>query len=94
MIDGLTLGGTTPGPLIIVVAFVGFLGGWAKQVLGPEAPFFAYHVLWPQGFGRHFDATAAALTAAATPALFRFEVGVMPLLAACALAGLLIGLGR
>lgn len=39
MIDGLALGETTPGPLIMVVAFVGFLGGWAKQVLGPDALF-------------------------------------------------------
>ena len=37
MIDGLALGETTPGPLIIVVAFVAFLGGWSKQVLGPES---------------------------------------------------------
>ena len=110
MIDGLALGETTPGPLIMVVAFVGFVGGWVKQVLGPDALFlggalaatvvtfftflpsfvfilaggplveathgelgftaplsaitaavvgvilnlalfFAYHVLWPQGFG-------------------------------------------
>lgn len=28
MIDGLALGETTPGPLIMVVAFVGFMGGW------------------------------------------------------------------
>ncbi len=28
MLDGLALGETTPGPLIMVVAFVGFLGGW------------------------------------------------------------------
>jgi chromate transporter len=39
MIDGLALGETTPGPLIMVVSFVGFLGGWAKQVLGPQALF-------------------------------------------------------
>ncbi|HKX95950.1 MAG TPA: chromate efflux transporter, partial [Methylibium sp.] len=39
MIDGLALGETTPGPLIMVVAFVGFVGGWAKQVLGPDALF-------------------------------------------------------
>jgi chromate transporter len=36
MIDGLALGETTPGPLIMVVAFVGFLGGWGQQVLGPD----------------------------------------------------------
>jgi chromate transporter len=34
MIDGLALGETTPGPLIMVVAFVGFVGGWVKEVLG------------------------------------------------------------
>jgi chromate transporter len=39
MIDGLALGETTPGPLIMVVAFVGFVGGWTKQVLGPDALF-------------------------------------------------------
>ena len=39
MMDGLALGETTPGPLIMVVAFVGFVGGWVKQVAGPEARF-------------------------------------------------------
>jgi chromate transporter len=39
MIDGLALGETTPGPLIMVVAFVGFLGGWGQQVLGADALF-------------------------------------------------------
>ena len=39
MMDGLALGETTPGPLIIVVAFVGFVGGWTQQVFGPEALF-------------------------------------------------------
>ena len=38
MIDGLALGETTPGPHIMVVAFVGFVGGWTHQVLGPGAP--------------------------------------------------------
>ena len=120
MIDGLALGETTPGPLIMVVAFVGFVGGWLKQVLGPDAlflggalaatvvtfftflpsfvfilaggplveathgklgftaplsaitaavvgvilnlaMFFAYHVLWPQGFGGRFDALSAVI---------------------------------
>jgi chromate transporter len=41
MIDGLALGETTPGPLIMVVAFVGFVGGWAKQLFGPEHLFAA-----------------------------------------------------
>jgi chromate transporter len=151
MIDGLALGETTPGPLIMVVAFVGFVGGWLRQVFGPEALFaagavaatvvtfftflpsfvfilaggplveathgklgftaplsaitaavvgvilnlalfFAYHVLWPQGFGGRFDVASAVIALAAAVALFRFKVGVMPLLAACAAAGLVITL--
>lgn len=147
MIDGLALGETTPGPLIMVVAFVGFVGGWLHQVLGPDAVvagaalaacvvtfftflpsfvfilaggplieathgklgftaplsavtaavvgvilnlalFFAYHVLWPQGFGGRFDVMSALIAVAAAVALFRFKVGVMALLAACALVGL------
>jgi chromate transporter len=147
MIDGLALGETTPGPLIMVVAFVGFVGGWLQQILGPDAVFlggalaatvvtfftflpsfifilaggpvveathgklgftaplsaitaavvgvilnlalfFAYHVLWPQGFRGRFDAVSALVTVAAAVALFRFKVGVLPLLAACAGVGL------
>ena len=41
MIDGLALGETTPGPLIMVVAFVGFVGGYVKAVLGPDSLFLA-----------------------------------------------------
>ena len=37
MMDGLALGETTPGPLIMVVSFVGFVGGWSKAIFGPEA---------------------------------------------------------
>jgi chromate transporter len=153
MIDGLALGETTPGPLIMVVAFVGFVGGWLKQVAGPDALFlggalaasvvtfftflpsflfilaggplveathgklgftapltaitaavvgvilnlalfFAYHVLWPQGFQGRFDAVSAVIAVAAGVALFRFKVGVMPLLAGCAAVGLAVTLLR
>jgi chromate transporter len=41
MMDGLALGETTPGPLIMVVAFVGFVGGYVKAVLGPDSLFLA-----------------------------------------------------
>jgi len=37
MIDGLALGETTPGPLIMVVAFVGFVGGWTKMLFGADS---------------------------------------------------------
>lgn len=148
MIDGLALGETTPGPLIMVVAFVGFVGGWLAQALGPEslfmggavaatlvtfftflpsflfilaggpvvesthgklgftaplsaitaavvgvvlnlAMFFAYHVLWPQGFGGRFDGVSAVIAAAAAVALLRFRIGVIPLLGACAAVGMI-----
>jgi chromate transporter len=148
MIDGLALGETTPGPLIMVVAFVGFAGGWLGEVAGAASPllggvlaavlvtfftflpsfvfifaggplveathgrlgftaplsaitaavvgvilnlalFFAWHVLWPRGADGPFDLTAALIAAAAAIALFRFKVGVLPLLAGCAGLGLL-----
>jgi len=41
MIDGLALGETTPGPLIMVVAFVGFIGGWGAELFGPDRTFLA-----------------------------------------------------
>ena len=41
MIDGLALGETTPGPLIMVVAFVGFVGGYVQALFGPHAVFLA-----------------------------------------------------
>ena len=147
MIDGLALGETTPGPLIMVVAFVGFVGGWTKEVFGPEilplagfagasvatlftflpsflfifiggpaveatrgdikftapltgitaavvgvivnlAVFFAYHVLWPAGFDGKFEWFAAVIGAAAFIALFRYKVGIVSVIAACAVVGL------
>jgi chromate transporter len=147
MIDGLALGETTPGPLIMVVAFVGFVGGWNLALLGPESPFaagalaatvvtfftflpsfvfiqlggplvetthgklaftapltgitaavvgvilnlavfFAWHVLWPQGFAGRFEWPAALIGAAAAVALFRYKAGVIPVIGACAAAGL------
>lgn len=147
MIDGLALGETTPGPLIMVVSYVGFVGGWTKALFGPEAlplagivaagvvtfftflpsfcfiflgapfiesthgklgftapltgitaavvgvianlaVFFAYHVLWPQGFAGGFEWAAAAIGAGAALALFRFKVGVIPVVLASGLAGL------
>lgn len=41
MIDGLALGESTPGPLIMVVAFVGFIGAYVLQVFGPNHAFLA-----------------------------------------------------
>jgi chromate transporter len=37
MVDGLALGETTPGPLIMVVSFVGFVGGWTRALFGADS---------------------------------------------------------
>ena len=151
MIDGLALGETTPGPLIMIVAFIGFVGGWSKEIFGPDmllmagsagaaiatfytflpsflfillggpsveatrgdlkftapltgitaavvgvilnlATFFAYHVLWPQGFDAKFEWFSAFIGAAAFIALFRYRAGIMPVLAVCAITGLVYSL--
>jgi chromate transporter len=147
MIDGLALGETTPGPLIMVVAFVGFVGGYTHALFGPDnlllagaagaavatlftflpsflfilvggpaveatrhelhftapltgitaavvgvvlnlATFFAYHVLWPQGFEGAFEWFSAIIGMAAFIALFKYKVGIVPVIGACALIGL------
>ena len=54
------------------------------------ALFFAYHLLWPQGFGGRFDAVSAVIAVGALVALFRLQLGVMPLLGGCAVVGLLV----
>jgi len=41
MMDGLALGETTPGPLIMIVAFVGFVGGWTHAIFGTDSLFLA-----------------------------------------------------
>ena len=151
MIDGLALGETTPGPLIMVVTFVGFLAGWNQLPLGIDAQllaaviaavivtyftflpsflfilaggplvesthgnlkftaplsaitaavvgvilnlavFFAWHVFWPKGFSGDFDGVAALIGAYSLLALFRFKVGVIPVIAMAAAAGVLVSL--
>jgi chromate transporter len=51
------------------------------------AMFFAWHVLWPQGAAGRFDWISALIAIGAGVALFRFKLGVMPLLALCAVLG-------
>ncbi len=162
MLDGLGMAETTPGPLIMVLEFVGFMAAyrdpgqlspWVAGTLGAAlatwvtfvpcflwiflgAPFiealrgnrslnaalaaitaavvgvilnlavwFALHSLFRaqmpvRGFGLMFDLPvlgsldpwAAALSLAAALALLRFNVGVIPTLAGCALAGVVLHL--
>jgi len=53
------------------------------------AAFFAYHVFWPQGFAGRFDAIAALISLLALLALFRYKVGVIPVIAVCGATGFL-----
>ena len=46
MLDGLALGETTPGPLIMVVAFVGFMGGWNSSGSLAQALLAGLVVVW------------------------------------------------
>jgi len=45
ILDGLALGEVTPGPLIMIVAFVGFLGSFKQELLGVE------HLFWAGALG-------------------------------------------
>ena len=56
------------------------------------AAFFAWHVFWPRGFAGGVDAASLAIFAAAAFALFRTKAGVVPVIAACGAAGLLLAL--
>jgi chromate transporter len=56
------------------------------------AVFFAYHVLWPTGLSGHFEWPAALVGLAAAIALFRFKIGVIQVVAASGLLGLVIRL--
>ena len=38
MMDGLALGESTPGPLIMIVTYVGFIVGWYNDILGLGSP--------------------------------------------------------
>ena len=74
---------------------------WPRRVLASLvgvivslALFFAHHVLWPRGFNAPVDWVSLLIGASATIALFRFKVGVIPVILACGLAGLGITLLR
>jgi hypothetical protein len=82
MMDGLALGETTPGPLIMVVAFVAFIGGYVKAPLGPESLFAA----------GAFDARSALIAVGAAVALFKYKRSVMEVICLCALVGLTVKL--
>lgn len=41
MMDGLALGETTPGPLIMVVTFIGFVGAWTQPFFGADSALFS-----------------------------------------------------
>jgi chromate transporter len=54
------------------------------------AVFFAYHVLWPTGLAGRFDWISAVIGIAAFLALWRYKVGIMPVIGVCASVGALL----
>jgi chromate transporter len=52
------------------------------------ALFFAYHVLWPQGFAGTFEWFSLLIGTAAFVALFKYKIGIIPVIGACAAIGL------
>jgi chromate transporter len=51
------------------------------------AVFFAYHVLWPAGYEQGFEWPSLGIGLAAAVALFRYRVGVIPVILSCGAAG-------
>ena len=52
------------------------------------ALFFAYHVLWPQGFGFEFQWFSALMGVVAFFALFKWDVGILKVIVLSAAVGL------
>ena len=52
------------------------------------AVFFAYHILWQQGLAGPFDWPSAMIGLVAFIALWRYKVGVIPVIVACGIVGL------
>jgi len=96
----------TGGPIIETthgqLKFTAPLKGITAAVVGVIvnlAGFFAWHVFWPGGYRPEaalagLDPLALAIAAAATLALFRYKVGVIPVILACGTAGLAAALAR
>jgi chromate transporter len=58
-------------------------------VIASLALFFLAHIAQrPGSAGQHLDVVALGIAAAAALALLRYKIGVIPVIAACALAGL------
>ena len=89
------------GPLIETthanLKFTAPLTGITAAVVGVIlnlAVFFAYQVLWPHGFGSAPDWMSATICLGAGVALWRYKIGIIPVIAACSVAGLAITLIR
>jgi chromate transporter len=73
------------------VKFTAPLTGITAAVVGVIinlAVFFAYHVLWPEGFAGRFEGFSLLIGLLAFIALFRYKMGIVSVIGACAVAGL------
>ena len=81
----------THGDLKFTAPLTGITAAVVGVVLN-LALFFAYHVLWPKGFAGTLRLVVGADRAGGLIALFRYKVGIIPVIGACALAGLVVSL--
>jgi chromate transporter len=84
---------TTHGNLKFTAPLTGITAAVVGVIVN-LAVFFAYHVLWPRGLEGPFDWASAVIGAATFVAMFRYKVGIMPVVGVSALAGLVITLAR
>ncbi|MEW8083430.1 MAG: chromate transporter, partial [Candidatus Thiodiazotropha endolucinida] len=73
------------------IKFTAPLTGITAAVVGVIinlAVFFAYHVLWPQGFTGSFEWFSLLIGIVAFVALFKYKVGIVQVIGACAAIGL------
>lgn len=80
---------TTHGNLKFSAPLAGITAAVVGVILN-LALFFAWHVLWPEGWKGPFDAVSALVGVAALVALLRYKAGVMPVIGACAAVGLAV----
>jgi chromate transporter len=78
---------TTHGDIKFTAPLTGITAAIVGVILN-LAVFFAYHVLWPEGFGGRFEWPSAFIGLGAFIALWHYKIGIIPVILACGVLGL------
>ena len=78
---------TTRGDIKFTAPLMGITAAVVGVILNLAA-FFAYHVLWPQGFNSAFEWFSALIGIIAFVALFRYKMGIVSVIATSGTLGL------